>query len=268
MQGESRPSLAGLLEWVRALQGVHLGDLGAELLSVSSVVTREGTLRAALTDPGVPGEARAALARRLLGERVSTSTVDVVAEAVARRWSSAHDLAEALEVLGAEATFAGAEADGRLDAVEEELFRVARTVEGSAELQSLLSDPALADDTKARVLGDLLSGRTQPETAALVQHAVLHADGRRLTDVLGTLVTAAAERREQLLADVRAPVPLSDEQQDRLAAALTRLYGRSVTVAASVEPELLGGAVVRVGDEIIDGSVATRLGHLRRRLTQ
>jgi F-type H+-transporting ATPase subunit delta len=86
--------------------------------------------------------------------------------------------------------------------------------------------------------------------------------------VLDELVAAAAERREQLLADVRTPVAMTPDQQTALAAALTRIYGRPVTVAATVDPELLGGAVVRVGDEIIDGSVATRLADLRRRLTQ
>jgi F-type H+-transporting ATPase subunit delta len=268
MQGESRQALQGLLTSVRALDGVHLGDLGAELLAVSALVGREATLRNALTDTGVPGEARGALARRVLGDRVGAATQDVVADAASRRWSSPRDLTEALETLGAEATFAGVEADGRIDTVEEELFRVSRLVEGSAPLQSLLTDPSVADTTKADVVTDLLAGRAQPETSALVRHAVQHAAGRRLTDVLDELVAAAAERREQLLADVRTPVAMTPDQQTALAAALTRIYGRPVTVAATVDPELLGGAVVRVGDEIIDGSVATRLADLRRRLTQ
>jgi F-type H+-transporting ATPase subunit delta len=89
-----------------------------------------------------------------------------------------------------------------------------------------------------------------------------------VAETLSDLVQLAATRRRQLLADVRAPVPLTDQQQQRLATALARIYGQPVTLAVSVEPEMLGGAVVRIEDEIIDGSVASKLAAARRTLTQ
>jgi F-type H+-transporting ATPase subunit delta len=266
MQGASRDALAALREVLGGLP-VH-ATLGDELLSVAALLGRESGLRAALTDTGTAPERRAALATRVLQGKVAAPTLAVVEQAARQRWSSPRDLVEGVETVGAEAMFAFAESDGRIDAVEDELFRFTRVLDASGELQVLLTNPAVADDAKAEVVSDLLAQRAQPETVALVRHAVAHPGGRRAIDTLGSLVQLAATRREQLLADVRAPVPLTPEQQQRLAAALTRIYGRQVTLAVSVEPELLGGAVVRVGDEIIDGSVASKLASARRTLTQ
>lgn len=242
--------------------------LGPELLSVAALLGRESTLRSALTDTGMPAERRSDLAGGLLTGKVGGATVAAVQRAVAQRWSRPRDLVEGVEALGAEAMLAEAEAQGRIDAVEEELFRFTRVLASSSDLQVLLTNPAVPDATKAQVVTDLLEDRAQPETVALVTHAVAHAGGRRVSDVLDELVDLASTRREQLLADVRVPVALSDEQRTRLSAALSRIYGRPVTLAVSVEPDLLGGAVVRIGDEIIDGSVASKLADARRRLTQ
>jgi len=242
--------------------------LGPELLSVAALLGRESTLRAAFTDNGMPAEDRSDLAGALLSGKVGEATVAAVQRAVAQRWSRPRDLVEGVEALGAEAMLAEAEAHGRIDAVEEELFRFTRVLASSSDLQVLLTNPAVADATKAQVVTDLLEDRAQPETVALVTHAVGHPGGRRVSDVLDELVDLASTRREQLLADVRVPVALSDEQRTRLSAALSRIYSRPVTLAVSVEPDLLGGALVRIGDEIIDGSVASKLADARRRLTQ
>jgi F-type H+-transporting ATPase subunit delta len=266
MQGASREALAAARETLRSQQPG--AELGSELLSVSALLGREGTLRSALTDTGSPGSERAALARRLLAGKVGEQTLGVVEQTVAQRWSSPRDLVEGLKTLGAEGMFADAEADGRIDQVEEELFRFTRVLDSSGDLQVMLSNPAVPDATKAEVVSELLADKTQPETLALVRHAVAHPGGRHVADVLADLVELAAARREQLHADVRVPMALTPEQESRLAAALSRIYHREVTVAVSVEPELLGGAVVRIGDEIIDGSVASKLAAARRSLSQ
>lgn len=266
MQGASRDALAALREALAGLP-VH-ATLGSELLAVAALLGRESGLRSALTDSGTAPDRRAALASRVLDGNVAAPTLSVVEQGVRQRWSSPRDLVEGIETVGAEAMFAFAESEGRIDAVEDELFRFTRVLDASGELQVLLTNPAVQDSTKAQVVTDLLEQRAQPETVALVRHAVAHPGGRRVTETLAGLVELAATRREQLLADVRAPVPLTEPQQQRLAAALTRIYGRQVSLAVSVEPELLGGAVVRIGDEIIDGSVATKIDAARRNLTQ
>jgi F-type H+-transporting ATPase subunit delta len=152
--------------------------------------------------------------------------------------------------------------------VENELFRFGRALESSSDLQIMLSNPAVDDDVKASVVADLLDGRTEPETATLIGHIIANPNGAPVSDRLDDLIALAAARRQQLLADVRAPVALTPQQQERLVRALTAIYGQPVTLAVTVEPDLLGGAVVRVGDEIIDGSVTSRLAAARRALTQ
>ncbi|MGB9374532.1 MAG: F0F1 ATP synthase subunit delta [Jiangellales bacterium] len=268
MQGASRASLAVVREEFRADPATSTDLVGSQLLSVASLLGRETSLRNALTDNGSTPERRVELARSIFTDKVAPQTVSVLATVVAQRWSPPRDLVEVLEILGAEALLAHAEADGRIDTVEEELFRFSRILESSPDLQLLLSDPAVAPATKSTVIADLLADKVQPETVTLVTHAGAHALGRPMADRLHELVQLAAARRQQLLADVRAPMPLTEEQTQRLSAALQRIYGHEVTVAVSVDPDVLGGAVVRIGDEIIDGSIASRMAAARRSLTQ
>jgi F-type H+-transporting ATPase subunit delta len=268
MQGASRASLAVVREQFRADPSTNTDLVGSQLLSVASLLGRETSLRNALTDNGSTPERRVELARSIFDGKVAPETVSVLATVVAQRWSPPRDLVEALEILGAEALLASAEADGRIGAVEEELFRFSRVLDASPELQLLMSNPAVTPETKSAVVADLLSDKVQPETMTLLSYAAAHSVGRPVAERLDELVQLAAARRQQLLADVRAPMPLTDDQTRRLAAALQRIYGQEVTVAVSVDPDVLGGAVVRIGDEIIDGSIASRMAAARRSLTQ
>lgn len=268
MQGASRQSLAAVRDRVAGIDGAGTEQTGTQLLAIADVLADEPSLRGALSDPGTSSARRGGLAETVFAGKVAAPAQAVLDEVVRARWSRPRDLVEGVELLGAEALFAHAESQGRIDTVEEQLFRVARLLDSSAELQILLSDPAVDVSAKTAVVADLLSRRAEPETVALVVHLVRTSPSGEVDERLDAIVALAAARREQLLADVRVPAPLSSDQTKRLAAALTRLYGQRVTVAATVDESLLGGAVVRVGDEIIDGSVASRLAAARRTLTQ
>jgi F-type H+-transporting ATPase subunit delta len=268
MQGTSRQSLAAVREAAAGASAVATASVATDLLSVAALLGRESSLRSALTDNGASPERRRSLVDSVFTDKVAPQALAVLRDAVGRRWSRSRDLVEATEVLGAEALLASAEADGRIDAVENELFRFGRALESSSDLQIMLSNPAVDDDVKASVVADLLDGRTEPETATLIGHIIANPNGAPVSDRLDDLIALAAARRQQLLADVRAPVALTPQQQERLVRALTAIYGQPVTLAVTVEPDLLGGAVVRVGDEIIDGSVTSRLAAARRALTQ
>lgn len=268
MQGTSRQSLAAVRDEAAASDAVATPTVAHELLSVAALLGREASLRAALTDNGATPQRRRDLVSGLLSDKVEPATMSVVADAVSRRWSRPRDLVEAVETLGAEALLASTENDGRIEAVENELFRFGRVLDSSADLQIMLSDPAIGDDVKTSVVTDLLSQRAQPETVALIGHIVANPNGVPVAERLDDLVSLAAARRQQLLADVRAPVALTQQQQERLAAALSGIYGQKVTLAVTVQEDLIGGVVVRIGDEIIDGSVTSRLAAARRALTQ
>jgi F-type H+-transporting ATPase subunit delta len=162
--------------------------------------------------------------------------------------------------------FEVARAEGQLEAVEDDLFRFARALEGSDELRSVLTDEAVPASRRLGVVTDLLGNRASPLSAALVSAVVAAGRSRQLPAIADGLVRRAAASRERVLAEVRSAVPLDDDQRTRMAEALGRATGKSVEVKVVIDPEVLGGVVAQVGDTVIDGSVRARLDELRERI--
>lgn len=158
-----------------------------------------------------------------------------------------------------------ARAEGALTRVEDDLFRFARTVEGNPELRDRLVDPAIDISAKHAVLDELLGGH--PQTASAVMWVVQSGRARQLTDIADALVAQAAAARSAVVAEARVAVPLSDEQRQQVTTALARSTGSDVELKVVVDPDVVGGMVVKMGDTVIDGSVARRLAELRGRLT-
>jgi len=163
----------------------------------------------------------------------------------------------------AQALLQVAKAEGSLDTVEDELFRVARTLEGNDSLRSALTDQAIPIDRRQGIVEDLLSGKASPVTTALVSFVVGAGRGRDLPAIIDRLVQEAAEERSEAVAEVRSAIPLNEDQRARLAAALSRATGKQVSVKVIVDPSVLGGVVSTVGDIVIDGSVRHRLDQLK-----
>ncbi len=90
--------------------------------------------------------------------------------------------------------------------------------------------------------------------------------GRSLDGGLNALSKLAADRRDRMVAVVTSAVPLSDQQKQRLGDGLAKLYGRRVHLNLDVDPEILGGIQVRIGDEVINGTIADRLAEAGRRM--
>lgn len=269
MQGASRESLATARETLGTLvraDDADLHSLSDELFGLGDLLDREHRLRRALTDPARSGEDRASLARAVVGDRVAGAALDVLVWAVRARWSASRDLADAMELLAVEAQVAAAEKAGRLDTVEDELFRVGRIVAGAPELRTALADRAAPVDKRAALVEGLLDGKTADETRRLVRQAVVAPRGRTFDRVLTTYGQVAADRRARLVATVTASVPLTEEQRARLTSVLARIYGHDVHLNVEVDPSLVGGISVEIGDEIIDGSILSRLADARRRL--
>ena len=166
----------------------------------------------------------------------------------------------------AAALFEVARAEGSLETVEEELFRVARTIEGSDELRSTLTDRAVPVEMRQGIVEDLLGSRASSVTTALVSFVVGSGRSKDLPAIIDRLVERAAEERSQAVAEVRSAIPLDDDQKTRLAAALGKATGKNISVKVVVDPSILGGIVAQVGDTVIDGSVRSRLNQLREAL--
>jgi F-type H+-transporting ATPase subunit delta len=268
MRGISRASLAEVEDRLGPVTGspreaVAVGD---ELFAVAGLLASQPTLRRALSDPSRPPEARSQLASSLLGGKVSDATVGLMAAVAAARWSAPGDLAEAVEQLAVQAIVVAAEQEDRLDDLEDELFRFGRIVASQPALRMALTNPFLSADAKRELLGQLLAGKVTPEAQRLIVLAAVNPLGRSLDVSLDEYARLAARRRERLVAEVHVAVALTDQQRGRLAAALAATYGHQVHLNVVLDPRVEGGLTVRVGDELIDGSVATRLAEARRRL--
>jgi F-type H+-transporting ATPase subunit delta len=269
MNGASREALAAARERLDALTdstSVDAGSLADELAAVTALLHREVSLRRVLTDPAQAGEAKAELAQRLLGAQISGQTADLVAGMVRSRWSQSRDLVDAIEELAATADLAAAQKAGALDDVEDELFRFGRIVSSNTELRAALTDRSATASAKGELLRSLLGGRADAATGRLVTRLVTAPRGRSLESGLESLSRLAADRRDRMVAVVTSAVPLSDPQKQRLGDALAKLYGRRMHLNLDVDPAVVGGIRVQVGDEVINGSLADRLEDASRRL--
>jgi F-type H+-transporting ATPase subunit delta len=242
------------------------GTLAEDLNAVADLLDREHGLRRTLSDPARPAEQKAQIVRALLDGKVGAASLEVVIAAVAATWSKSGDLADALERLGVIAAAAEAESRNTIDDVEDELFRFGRLLAAHPELRRVLSDPAVAGERKRTLLADLLGSKVAPSTLRLVTQLVVHPRGRSLEQGLEDYGWLVAAQRERLVGVVRTAVPLAEEQKTRLATWLRDVYGRNVHLNIEVDPKVLGGFSVKVGDDLIDTTIAGRIEEVRRRL--
>ena len=156
-----------------------------------------------------------------------------------------------------------ARAEGSLGKVEDELFKVARTLEANDKLLATLTDKDIPVERRQGIVEDLLKGKATPITTSLVSLVVGAGRGRELPAIIAKLVAQAAEERDEAVAEVRTAIPLTKDQQTRMVAALNNATGKHVSLKVIVDPSVLGGVIARVGDTVIDGSIRHRLDKLR-----
>ena len=167
----------------------------------------------------------------------------------------------------AEALFRVAAAEGELDATERQLFAFAKLLERETRLRDALTDPALPTENKRRLIADTLGEHASRLTLNLLGFLVELGRARELGRIVEALAEVVAQTREQAVAEVRSAVPLDEARTKRLADALSRATGRQIEVRVVVDPSVVGGAVAKIGDEIFDGSVRSRLLEAREHLT-
>lgn len=248
-------------------RGADAARLAEELWAVSRAVDASPALRRNLSDPSRDAADKAALAQQLLTGKVDEDALSVVGATVGQRWSRPGDLVTALERLGVEAVLTHAERNQRLGQVEDELFRFARIVAGSPELQAAVGDRRAEVADRARLVDRLLSVKAAPESVRLAKQAVAGTRGRRFDHAVESFLEQAAARQDQVTAVVTSAVPLTPEQHERLERTLSTQYGRQVHTNVIIDADVVGGIRVEIGDEVIDGTVSHRLSEARRLLT-
>ncbi|PZS36245.1 MAG: F0F1 ATP synthase subunit delta [Pseudonocardiales bacterium] len=271
MRAASRESLASLRE---RLEGVTarfstadgLIGLGEDLYAVVGLLVAQPQVRRMLSDPTTPPEGRAELAARLFDGKIGASSLQLVRDAVALRWSSSFDLLDGLETTADYVLLGAAEQAGELDEVEDELFRFERILDAESRLATTLDNQAAAAKGRVTLARQLVGDKVRPITLLLLEQAVASRRKHSVTLAVDDLLQLAAARRERSMARVIAAVALTAAQESRLAAVLSELYGRAIDARVAVDPSVRGGLVIRVGDEVIDGSIAARLAKARAAL--
>jgi F-type H+-transporting ATPase subunit delta len=268
MRGASRASLAEATQQLSAAAAgaAQVGQLGEDLFAVVGLLDHEPGLRRMLSDPTRDVRAKTGVVDALLDGKISATALRLVRGLAGARWSAPADLTDAAEQLAVLAIVETADAAGQLDDLEDELFRFGRIVNAESELRFTLSNPFIQADRKRALVDDLLSGKVTAATLRLVTQAAIYPRGRSLDASLEVYAGLAAQRRERLVAQVRVAAKLTVRQRSRLRAALSTMYGHEVHLNVVLDPNVVGGMSVQIGDELIDGSTASRLAELRRRL--
>ena len=274
LRAASRQALSRLVtRFNEVTAGLHdesqLTSLAQDLAAVTKLLTREMILTRHLADPTDDPAPKVRMVESLLGGHVGDPALEIIKVAVSGRWSSDANLLDAIEHAARLALLVRAERAGDADEVEEQLFRFGRILDSEPQLSTLLSDYSRPADGRVRLLKNVL-GRSRgvnPTTEGLLAQTVeLIRGDQRADEEVTALAQLAVARRGEVVADVTAAAQLSDAQRDRLGRLLSRIYGRPVSVQLRIDPGLLGGLTISVGDEVVDGALSSRLAAARDHL--
>jgi ATP synthase F0 subunit b/ATP synthase F1 delta subunit len=248
------------------LDAAGLTTLSDELAAVARLLHSEVNLDRHLAAPSDDAAPKVALVETVLSGKVGAPTLDLVRTAVSSRWSEQADLVDAIEHLAALALIKRAEIGGEVTEVEDQLFKFSRLLDERPRLSILLGDYTAPAAGRIALLERVLGSTVNGTVKALLAQTVGLLRGERADEAALDLAELAIARRGEVVAHVVAAAALTDAQRTRLTAVLTRIYGHPVSVQLHVDPNALGGLSITVGDEVIDGSISSRLTQASTRL--
>lgn len=263
LRAASRDGLTRVVEKFDEVSGgldvTGLTQLADQVASVAKLLDTETALARHLADPSSDAARKVRLAESVLSDKVSDTTLGILSTAVAQRWSSTSDLVLGVKHIARLALLVRAEREGQVEDLEDQLFRFSRILDSEPRLITTLSEYTTPVEGRVSLLTNVLHGRANRNAADLLRQTVELLHGERADEVVRDLAALAVSRRGEVVAHVRAAADLTDAQHDRLTELLTRIYGHPVSLQLDVDPALLGGLTIAVGDEVIDGSLASKL---------
>ena len=267
--GSSRNSLAATrVELDKALSGLS-GDaasaLSNDLFAIVNALGQNVALRRAITDPSRSAADKSDLLKQLFGTRISDKAFAIAAKAIENRWSSPSDLLIAMEQIAIQAEAGAANARGELDKLEDEIFTFSRALLANQDLRNALNGNPNAVAEKRALVNEVLKGATS-STKALVGQVVNGLWGRNIETALSDIAHATAEHRNLVVALVSSAIDLTAKQKSDLAAALSKQIGQAVRVNVETNPKVIGGVSIRFRDELIDGTVISRMAEASQAL--
>ncbi|UIZ92970.1 F0F1 ATP synthase subunit delta [Corynebacterium sp. CNCTC7651] len=237
-------------------------QVGTELFLIVDQLDAERSLRVAVADTSLEASQREGIIGDVFGAKVAEPTKQIITAAAAQEWSTPREFRAGLVNLGRRALLRGAEAQGQLEQVEDELYELSVLLEQEKELTQLLSDRTATAAQKRGLLASVIYGKVTMFTEALALQVIGRPEHHPVDD-LAALAEQVAELRGKTVARVVAAEELSSSQREALAQKLENIYGREMAIHSEVDPSLLGGMIVRVGDEEIDGSTRGKIARLR-----
>ena len=267
--GSSRASLAAtrdvLDKTLNGLSGDAAAALSTDLFAVVNALGQNVALRRAITDPSRQATEKEALLKQLFASRISDKALAIAAAAVANRWSSPSDLLISMEQIAIQAEAGAANARGELDKLEDEIFAFGRALAANQDLRNALNGNPDAISEKVALVNQVLKSATS-STRALVSQVVNGLWGRNIETALSDIAHATAEHRNLVVAHVQSAIDLSADQKAKLASALSKQIGQAVRINVETNSKVVGGVSIRFRDELIDGTVISRMAEASQAL--
>lgn len=267
--GSSRNSLAAtrvvLDKTLSGLSGDAAAALSSDLFAVVNALGQNVALRRAITDPARSAEDKSGLLKQLFGSKISDKAFAITESAISNRWSSPSDLLIAMEQIAIQAEAGAANARGELDKLEEEIFTFTRALAANQDLRNALNGNPDAVAEKRALVNEVLKNATS-SAKALVAQIVNGLWGRNIENALADVAHATAEHRHLVVAHVSSAIDLTADQRTKLAEALTKQIGQQVRVNVETNPKVIGGVSIRFRDELIDGTVISRMAEASQAL--
>ena len=267
--GSSRNSLAAtrvvLDKALSGLSGDAASALSNDLFAVVNALGQNVALRRAITDPARSAEDKGGLLKQLFGSKISDKAFEIANTAIANRWSSPSDLLISMEQIAIQAEAGAANARGELDQLEEEVFTFTRVLAANQDLRNALNGNPEAINEKRALVNDVLKGATS-SARSLIGQIVNGLWGRNIENALSDIAHATAEHRHLVVAHVSSAIDLTADQRNKLADALTKQIGQKVRVNVETSPKVIGGVSIRFRDELIDGTVISRMAEASQAL--
>lgn len=260
---ESRDSLAPKLRDTRE----DAWRIGNELFTITKVLDDGIQLERALTDPSRPVADKVAVLKELLGDNAHPMTMEIMTDLVSRRWSRARDIANAVEDFGVDAMMYYADATDATLQVSIELSELHSALLNLPVVRAKLYDYQATSEARVKLFHEVFSGKTLNKvTMRLAEHATCNLRRRRYLETIQWLINKFSRHMGESMVTVTTATPLKKEQIKRLVEVYSAKVGRQVHINSVVDPTVLGGMRIQVGDEVTDNTVVAQLQNLHRKV--
>lgn len=260
---ESRDSLAPKLRDTRE----DAWRIGNELFTITKVLDDSIQLERALTDPSRPVADKVAVLKELLGDNAHPMTMEIMTDLVSRRWSRARDIANAVEDFGVDAMMYYADATDATLQVSIELSELHSALLNLPVVRAKLYDYQATSEARVKLFREVFSGKTLNKvTMRLAEHATCNLRRRRYLETIQWLINKFSRHMGESMVTMTTATPLKKEQIKRLVEVYSAKVGRQVHINSVVDPTVLGGMRIQVGDEVTDNTVVAQLQNLHRKV--